>query len=84
MQKRPTWKHGAPAYHLSSGAGGMRLSPQAARTAGPPKTRPRRCINRAKRTLRRGPLHSPRGGMTSTDGSTIESRGTHPVCVGLM
>jgi hypothetical protein len=33
------------------------LPPQAARTVGPPRTRPRRCINRAKRTARRsGPI----------------------------
>jgi hypothetical protein len=35
------------------------MPPKAARTAGPPRTRPRRCINRAKRTARR--VRPPRG-----------------------
>jgi len=34
--------------------GRLRLPPQAARTEGPPRTRPGRWINRAKRTTRRG------------------------------
>jgi streptomycin 6-kinase len=37
------------------------MPPQAARTVGPPKVRTRRCINRAKRTTRRGRTTPPRG-----------------------
>ena len=37
------------------------MPPQAARTVDPPRTRPRRRINRAKRATRPGPLHSPEG-----------------------
>jgi hypothetical protein len=36
------------------------MPPQAARTAGPPRTRTRRCINPAKRSLRRGCSTPPR------------------------
>src|SRR4029453_2928552 len=39
---------------LSSTQSSFRLPPWAARTAGPPRTRTRRCINRAKRTIQRG------------------------------
>jgi hypothetical protein len=40
----------------------LRLPPQAAPAEGRPKARPRRPVNRAKRTTRRGPHHSPAGG----------------------
>jgi hypothetical protein len=40
---------------------GMGMPPQAARAEGPPRSRPRRCINRAKRTTRRGRI-LPSGG----------------------
>ena len=40
---------------------GLRLPPQAARTEGPPRTRPRRSINRAKHTTRPGRSIPPRG-----------------------
>jgi transposase InsO family protein len=36
-------------------------SPEAARAESPPRTRPRRCINRAKRTTQRGRSTPPRG-----------------------
>jgi hypothetical protein len=62
--------------------GVLRLPLKAARTEGPPRTRTRRPINRAKRTTRRGRSTPPSKGITSTDGSTIEARGTHSVCVG--
>jgi hypothetical protein len=45
----------------------LRLPPKAARAVRSPRTRPRRCINRAKRTLRRGRTTPPSGGMTSTN-----------------
>jgi hypothetical protein len=40
---------------------GLRWSPKAARTAGPPGPRPRRWVNRAKRTAWRGRTTPPRG-----------------------
>jgi hypothetical protein len=46
----------------------LRLPPQAARTEGPPRTRTRRRINRAKRTLRPGRSTPPRG-MTRANGA---------------
>jgi hypothetical protein len=55
-------KGGWPAYRATLGGNQvrLRLPPQATRTERPPRTRPGRCINRAKRTTRRG--HStPRG-----------------------
>jgi hypothetical protein len=45
----------------SSSQGRLRLPPKPARTEGPPRTRTRRCINRAKRTTRRGRSTPPRG-----------------------
>jgi hypothetical protein len=44
-----------------------RTAPKVARTAGPPRTRPRRWINRAKRTLRRGRSTPPRRGQHPRD-----------------
>jgi hypothetical protein len=44
------------------------MAPEAARTAGPPTTRTRRSINRAKRTTRRGRSTPPRGGHESHGG----------------
>jgi hypothetical protein len=60
----------APLSTLSGNQGRLRLPPQAARTEGPPRSRPRRWINHAKRSLRqarstppRGPsMHQPRAG----------------------
>ena len=52
---------------------GLRLPPQAARTEGPPKSRPRRWINRAKRTARRG--RSTEGGPASGDAAVQPARG---------
>jgi hypothetical protein len=43
------------------------MPPEAAPAEGPPKARPRRCINCAKRTIRRGRSTPPRG-HTAPDG----------------
>src|SRR5215208_4909794 len=52
---------------LRGSQGRLRLPPQAARTAGPPRTRTGRSINRAKRTLRPGRSTPPRGRHTAPD-----------------
>jgi hypothetical protein len=49
----------------SGNQGRLRSPPKAARTAGPPRTRPGRCIHRAKRTMRRGRSTPPRRAMHS-------------------
>jgi hypothetical protein len=62
---RPATPQHGPRYAwgttLSSNQGRLRLLPKAARTAGPPRVRPGRWINRAKRTLRPGRSTPPEG-----------------------
>jgi hypothetical protein len=52
-----------PSATVRGDAVGICLPPQAARTVGPPRTRPRRRINRAKRTARPGRSTPPKGGI---------------------
>jgi len=58
------------------------MPPKAARTEGPPERG--QAVESIARSAPLGlsaPL-PPHWGITSTDGSTIEATGTHPVCVG--
>jgi hypothetical protein len=55
-----------------------RLPPQAARTEGTPRTRPRRWINRAKRTTRRGCSTPPRGHARSARTVPMTEDGAKP------
>src|SRR5215211_2447353 len=50
---------------LRGNQGGLRWPPQAARAAGPPRTRTGRSINRAKRTARPGRSTPPEGGQSA-------------------
>ena len=60
MAGEETPRNGWPPYHPAWQPGQAGMPPEAARTEGPPRTRPRRWINRAKRTARRSRT-TPRG-----------------------
>src|SRR5829696_864081 len=66
MAGEETPRNGWPPYHPAWQPGQAGMPPDAARTEGPPRTRPRRWINRAKRTTPARPLHSPEGAMNQT------------------
>jgi len=72
--------HAAPT--LCGYQGRLRVPPMAARPEGTPRTRTRRCINRAKRTARRGRTTPPEGGqLGNTTTRRRPSRRTCPTSI---
>jgi hypothetical protein len=61
MRAPPSVKYGFYSNTLGANRVRLRLPPQAAPAKGRPKARTRRCINRAKRTMRRGRSTPPEG-----------------------